>query len=116
VVAVRAADLSLIASWQIPPAQQVSDGDFGSTPTLFTATIGGTLHTLVGVASKNRKYYAFERSAIGSGPVWQATVAAGGDCPQCGTGSISPSAWDGTTLYVAGGGTRISGRHTIVGD
>jgi polyvinyl alcohol dehydrogenase (cytochrome) len=110
VVAVRAADLSLIASWQIPPAQQVPDGDFGSTPTLFTATIGGTQHSLVGVANKNGKYYAFERSAIGSGPVWQATVAAGGDCPQCGTGSISPSAWDGTTLYVAGGGTRISGQ------
>jgi outer membrane protein assembly factor BamB len=110
VVALNAADLSLIASWQVPVAEQVPDGDFGSTPTLFTATIGGTSHLLVGVANKNGKYYAFDRSAISNGPLWRATIAAGGECPQCGDGSISPAAWDGTTLYVAGGRTTINGQ------
>ncbi len=39
---------------------------------------------MVGVANKNGKFYAFNRSAINSGPVWKAQIANGGDCPQCG--------------------------------
>lgn len=110
-VKVSATDLSYISSWQIPASQQTSDSDFGSTPTLFNATIGGVQHLLVGVANKNGIYYAFDRSSIGSGPLWRATIATiGGGCgPECGDGSISPSAWDGSTLYVAGGQTTIAG-------
>jgi len=47
---------------------------------------------------------------LGAGPVWQVRIADDrADCPTCGDGSISPSAWDGTTLYVAGGNTTING-------
>jgi hypothetical protein len=89
----------------------MSDSDFGSTPTLFNATIGGVQHLLVGIANKNGTYYAFDRSTINNGPLWRAYIATiGGGCgPDCGDGSVSPSARDGSVLYVAGGQTTIGG-------
>jgi PQQ-like domain len=106
VVELNTSDLSFVSSWQVPSSEQVVDSDFISTPTLFTGS-GGT--PLVGVANKNGKFYAFNRSSISSGPVWRAQLANGGGCPQCGSGSISPAAWDGTTLYAAGGNVSIKG-------
>src|SRR5579859_5925127 len=47
---VSASNLSYISSWQVPSSELMSDSDFGSTPTLFSATIGGVQHLLVGVA------------------------------------------------------------------
>jgi len=109
-VKLKTSDLSVISSWQVPKNQQVSDGDFGSTPTLFSATINGTVHKLVGVGNKNGIYYAFDRTNIGNGPIWQDQVAIGGSGPEGGQGTISPSAWDGNMLYVAGGNTTIKGQ------
>ncbi|HEU5228236.1 MAG TPA: PQQ-binding-like beta-propeller repeat protein, partial [Ktedonobacteraceae bacterium] len=54
----KAKPLSLIRAWQIPKKQQGNDDDFGSTPTLFTATIGGTVHRMIGLVNKNGIYYA----------------------------------------------------------
>ena len=109
IVELHASDLSIVGSWAVPANQQGPDSDFGSTPTLFQATINGSTVKLVGVANKNGVFYAFKRDALNSGPIWQMQVANGGDCPQCGFGSISPAAWDGTHLYVAGGATTING-------
>ncbi len=95
----------------MPPAQLGPDSDFGTTPTLFPATIGGTVHHLVGAANKNGIYYAFDEANISGGPVWQVGIAQGGEVPQAGWGSISSSAWDGTNLYVAGGKTTIRGQN-----
>ncbi len=108
IVQLNASTLALMGSWQIPAAQNVSDGDWGATPTLFKAKIGGVSTPLVGGAGKNGVFYAFRRSALANGPIWQLQVAQGGDCPQCGQGSISPAAFDGHTLYVAGGQTTIA--------
>jgi outer membrane protein assembly factor BamB len=110
IVELNASNLSFVSSWQVPSSQQVSDGDFGSTPTIFTATINGTTHRLVGVANKNGFYYAFDEANIAAGPVWEDSIAIGGSGPEGGQGSISPSAWDGTNLYVAGGKTTINGQ------
>jgi polyvinyl alcohol dehydrogenase (cytochrome) len=98
-----------MSSWQVPAGEQLFDTDFGSTPTLFTATINSTLTQMVGLPNKNGTFYAFNRNLINAGPVWRAKLAIGGACPTCGDGSISPAAWDGTTLYVAGGKTTIAG-------
>jgi len=108
-VELSASNLSFINYWQLPSAQRVPDSDFGTTPTLFNATINGVSREMVGMQNKNGKYYAFDRANIGAGPLWQATIAVGGACPQCGQGGISPSAWDGKTLYVSGGNTTING-------
>jgi outer membrane protein assembly factor BamB len=109
VIEVRASDLGLLGSWQVPPSQQVPDGDFGSTPILFTSIQQGVTQAMVGVANKNGAYYAFQRDNLAAGPVWQYQIAVGGNCAECGQGSISPGAWDGQTIYVAGGNTTING-------
>jgi outer membrane protein assembly factor BamB len=90
-VELRASDLSLIASWKVPRAEQLVDGDFGSTPTLFKTSSG---LPMVGLENKNGLYYAFQRDDL-SKPVWKARIASH-------RGSISSSAWDGKRLYVAG--------------
>lgn len=109
VVALHASDLSFASSWQIPAAQREVDGDFGSTPTLFNATIGGVQHLMMGLVNKNGIYYAFDRTNLSSGPLWQVQVAVPGGSPDHGSGSISSSAWDGTRLYVGGAVTTING-------
>jgi outer membrane protein assembly factor BamB len=105
-VKLSASTLSVLDHFQLPSAERPGDSDFGSTPTLFTTSTG---RLMVGVANKNGKYYAFDRNSIAAGPVWKVQVANGGGCPQCGNGSISPSAWDGSNLYIGGGSTTISG-------
>ena len=71
VIEVRASDLSLVGSWQVPPSQQISDGDFGATPILFTSTQQGVTQDMVGAVNKNGIYYAFQRDNLAAGPVWQ---------------------------------------------
>lgn len=107
IVELNAANISstVIGSWQVPSSQRVSDSDFGGTPTLFTAN--GT--NMVGVVNKNGIFYAFKRDSLGSGPVWTQRVGNGGDCPQCGSGNVSPAAWDGTTLYEGSGNVTLNG-------
>jgi outer membrane protein assembly factor BamB len=106
-------NLNVLSSWQVPPSQQPNtDSDFGSTPTLFTATISGTTRQMVGLQNKNGIYYAFDRSAIASGPLWQKRMAGGGTCPECANGhgaDISPSAYDGQYLFVGSEKTTIGG-------
>lgn len=97
--------LALLSSWQIPSADHGPDSDFGATPTLFSS--GGT--AMVGIQNKNGVYYAFDRSSLSSGPVWKSKIAIAGECPECGMGDISSSAWDGKYLYVGGGNTTIEG-------
>lgn len=105
-VELNAADLSVVAAYQLPPNARPGDSDFGSTPTLFT---NGSV-PMVGVENKNGIFYAFNRTHINTGPVWSKQIANLGDCPQCGGGSVSPAAWDGTSLYIGGGNTTINGQ------
>lgn len=109
-VKLRSTDLSYKSSWEVPLDQRVvSDADFGTTPALFSATIKGIVHKMVGVAHKNGFFYAFDRTTLSSGPLWSTQIAVAGNCPDCGQGSISPAVFDGTRLYVAGGKTTING-------
>jgi outer membrane protein assembly factor BamB len=110
----RASDLTLLGAWTVPAVEQIggtthNDSDFGSTPTLFTGTVrpGGALRNLIGVANKNGIYYVLDRSNVAQGPVARLRIAMPGESPEVGDGSISPSSWDGTQLYVAGGRTAL---------
>lgn len=106
--------LALVGSWAVPVGQRVSDSDWGSTPTLFSAEIGGQLVQLVGSADKNGIFYALDTTALARGPIWEYQIAEGGGDPQNGNGSIAPATWDGTSLYVAGGNTTV-GSSTCLG-
>jgi outer membrane protein assembly factor BamB len=96
-------NLSLVGAWQVPVSQQLGDSDFGASPTLFTATIGGTFHKLVGLANKNGLYYAFDRDKISVGPVWTSQPLVNSEI------LVGSSAWDGTNLYIAASATTIGG-------
>lgn len=103
-VELRLPDLSLLDYWRVPESQWILDSDFGSTPTLFSATMHGKVQQMVGVVNKNGLYYAFIRGQLGNGPVWSDQIAVS-------DGSMSPSAWDGSLLYIAGTNTTIDGQN-----
>ena len=109
VVKLRASDLAVLGYWTVPVSSQgAGDPDFGTTPTLFTATIDGHVRSLVGAANKDAIFYAWDRANPGAGPVWQSTLATASGDPA--VGSIVSASWDGTQLYVGGGNTVINGR------
>ncbi|HET9793047.1 MAG TPA: PQQ-binding-like beta-propeller repeat protein [Thermoanaerobaculia bacterium] len=90
--------------WKIPPEDyaNVPDADWGSSPTLFTDS---GARDLVGAGQKDGYYYAFLRGDLAGGPVWKTALAVGGECPQCGHGTISTAAFDGKRIYVGAGVT-----------
>ena len=85
------------------------DLDFGSSPTFFTATIGGVATDLIGACNKNGIYYTWRRSSLAAGPVWQRQV---GDVGGTGLGAcITSGAYDGpdNMLFVAANQTTVNG-------
>jgi outer membrane protein assembly factor BamB len=93
--------LALESAWQVPKSQQVVDGDFGASPTMFTATLDGVSTPMVGECNKNGIYYAFQQDDIGAGPVWRhrVTVRYPGSSLECDSAAI----WNGTDLIEGGG-------------
>jgi polyvinyl alcohol dehydrogenase (cytochrome) len=91
-----ATSLAVRAHWQVPPAQQSSDSDFGASAMLFSATVGGVHRNLVGAENKNGVYYVFDQRNLAAGPIWSRRVEprgalTNGACPN----TISTSAWAG---------------------
>jgi outer membrane protein assembly factor BamB len=106
IVALDAKSLTLKSVWKLPQSQAVTDSDWGTTPLLFTDTGG---RSLVGAVNKNGIYYAFLRSNLAAGPVWQKSVASGGPCPWCGDGSVSSGAFANGAIFQAAGKATIGG-------
>jgi outer membrane protein assembly factor BamB len=100
--------LTLSGSWQLA-LPQAADLDFGSSPTLFQGSVHGVRTALVGACSKNGRYYALRRDALGRGPVWSVQVGA---AAHQGAGMcLASGAWNARAgkLYLAGNGTSIDG-------
>ena len=98
--------LKLLASFAVPPAEVTGDGDFGGSPTLFTAVVNGTSTPMVGACNKNGIYYALRQSDMTK--VWETRIGAKGSekvLAQC----QSAAAFDGTSLYMTGPGVTIGG-------
>lgn len=111
-IQVAASDLTLQSSWPAP--LNGTQAEWGSTPTLFTASVGGVQRSMLGLVDKNGSYYAFDRTKpLSLGPAWTVVISEGGEDPESGHSSISPSAWDTTALYVAGGMTSIKGKSCL---
>ena len=108
IVALDPNTLSLLDSWQVPTAQRAVDSDFGGSPTMFTATIGGVSTPMVGICNKNGLYYAFAQDDLAAGPAWSTriTVPYPGGAKECDAAAV----WDGTRLIEGGGAqTTIGG-------
>jgi outer membrane protein assembly factor BamB len=99
--------------WKLPnDSGDYWDGDWGSSPTLFTDAKG---RQLVGAGQKDGGYYAFDRNGLAAGPVWVAAIAIRGDVPQNGEGTLSTAAFDGKRLYAGGGRPRDNDDTAVVG-
>lgn len=107
IVAVDPSSLMPMDSWKLGAGEEVSDSDWGTSPVLFADSSG---RRLVAAANKNGVLYAWLRDALHDGPLWRQRVAVGGDCPNCGSGTVSTGVFDGQRLFFAGGATRLGGR------
>ena len=106
VVRLNANGLARQDAWQVPAGQHGSDSDFGGSPTLFSAALGGKPTAMVGACNKDGIYYAWRQGNLQAGPAWQRTVGAPYTSgPQCDAAAV----WDGKHLYVAGNKTTING-------
>lgn len=95
VVGLNATTLNVSGSWQVPDVAG-QDADFGSTPTLLWTGAGTPM---VVASDKNGVAYALDRANVSVNGTW-------GPSWNLGTGGgFSGGAFDGTTLYLAGGST-----------
>jgi outer membrane protein assembly factor BamB len=93
--------------WTVPVSEQIKDGDFGASPGIWRAVVGGKVLELVGACNKNGTFYALNAATLTAGPVWQDTI--GNPYPQ-GPGECDAApVWDGSTLYLSSDGTTING-------
>ena len=99
--------LARLEGWIVPLAQQAAgDADFGSSPIIFHATVGGAETELVGACNKDGIFYAFASGDLSS-PVWSSTV--GVATSDGGSSCLAGGIWDGSRLYLAGNDTTIGG-------
>ncbi len=93
IIGLNATTLNVTGSWQVPNVAG-QDADFGSTPVLFQTASGVSM---VVASDKNGVAYAMNQSNVSAsgswGPAW--TLSTGG--------GFSGAAFDGHTLYLAGG-------------
>lgn len=105
-VRLNATTLAREDAWAVPSTQHGSDSDFGGSPTLFTADLGGVSTPMVGACNKNGVYYALKQANLAAGPVWSNAIGAQYTSgPQCDAAGI----WDGSHLYISGNQTTIGG-------
>lgn len=94
----------------VPLAQRTPDGDFGSSPTVWTAAVkpGGVPTQMVGACNKNGRFYALRASNLAAGPVWSDRL---GTPEASGSPCISSAVWDQATnqLFLSGNSTTIKG-------
>jgi outer membrane protein assembly factor BamB len=96
-----AGTLARKAKFTVPSNEVVSDGDFGASPTLFTATLNGISTPMVGACNKNGRFYAVNATTMKL--VWQFRLDSHrGPC-------FASAIWDGTRLFVAANTTTIAG-------
>jgi len=106
IVRLSGSNLSVLDSWQVPASQRSDDGDFGGSPTDFTADLGGTSTPMVGACDKNGIYYAFSQDDLAAGPVWQSQMTEpSGTGPNPDGECDAAAIWDGTNLIEGGGNT-----------
>jgi len=98
--------MTVVDYWHLPEAQAVADSDWTTSAMLFTDSGG---RQLVLATDKNGESYAFLRSNLAAGPVWQQQIALGNDCAACGYSTVSSATFGNGLIYQAGGVTTVNG-------
>src|SRR3954454_4212152 len=90
--------------WTVPDADRGGDSDFGASPTIFHAKVGGVDTPLVAACNKNGRLYAWRAHNVSAGAGWRAKIntAAVGAC-------FASAIWNGSALFQAGNTTVING-------
>jgi outer membrane protein assembly factor BamB len=113
IVRLDATTFTRVERWIVPNVAG-TDLDWGSSPTVFSASLNGTRTRMVGAANKNGKYYAFKAQDLASGPVWSRKLGASteGDGGLRTTGVLLAAAiWDfqNKRLFAASNQTTVRG-------
>lgn len=106
VVGINAATLTVEDYWHLPESEAVADSDWTTSTGLYTGSNGAPM--LV-TTNKNGYTYAFNRTDLAAGPVWQHQTAIGNDCAVCGYSTVSSAAIANGRVFQAGGVTTIKG-------
>jgi Glucose dehydrogenase len=96
--------LAVLGKWSAPAAP-VGDPDFGSSPILFDASLGGTKTQLVGACNKDGVFYALRTDTMQL--VWRRQIGTAQVAGEL--ACLSGGVWDGTRLFVAANSTQIRG-------
>jgi len=93
--------------WTIPSNQQVWDGDFGASATVWTADLPTGPTQMVGAVDKNGNFYALNASDLAAGPVWVDNLGYSFPFAEC----ISAGVWDPATgqLFLSGPEITVNG-------
>ena len=98
--------LQELGSFHLPPGDVTAgDPDFGSSPLVFTASLGGSTTELVGACNKGGYWYTLrtsDMSLLWKRKVGTATADGGDSC-------IGGGIFDGSRLFVSGNNTTING-------
>lgn len=97
-ISLDAKTLAVRANYFLPINFVEDDIEWGSSPTLLT-TAGGTRMAIA--AGKDGVLYAVRRNDWSL--AWRTTIAVNCICPECGCGSLSTPAFDGTSLFAGAG-------------
>ena len=95
--------LAVLDRWQIPPADQVPDSDFGATPLVFDAN--GAQY--IGVLNKNGIYYVLNRTNLAAGPVWKQIMS--GNSQVVPGDNVSNACYVNGVIYAGSAGGTING-------
>jgi outer membrane protein assembly factor BamB len=90
--------------WTVPSTGRPADSDFGGSPTVFSASVGGTTTPLVGACNKNGVLYVWRANNLPAGPLWKRQI----DTPSTFSCFAAPIVV-AQALYQAGGPTTIAG-------
>lgn len=98
ILALDAGTLAIKDSWQVPTAELIHDGDFGTTPVLFD--INGVSY--LGALNKNGIYYVLNRNDLAAGPVWERALSS--NAHKVDGDNVSPSCYNNGVIYAGSAG------------
>jgi hypothetical protein len=110
IVRLNAGTLAKVDKYTVPTLTQTADADFGSSPTLFPASIGGSTTQLIAACNKDGNLRAWRQTNLAAGPVWTDQVGAS-NADETGGACLTSPAWDVTAnrLFMAANQTTVGG-------